>query len=154
MIRKILKRAGFGFLLGIAICAVITALRADPVPASEKLIEKMGSARAAILLQLFLSGIYGACCMGFTMLYEMERLSVTVATFLHCVICVGPFIPLSLLLHWSGGIRATLIMTGCQMVAFFIIWLIIYLGYRKETRELNEIQKKLLEKGGVKKEDE
>ena len=146
MIKKFFKRAGFGFILGIAVCAVITAFSADPVPASAELIEKMGSARTAILIQLFLSGLYGACNMGFTVLYEIDRLSIILATLLHCVICIGPVIPMSLFLGWFDGIGDVFIMTGFQLAAFFFIWLIIFIIYRKETRELNKIQKKVLER--------
>ena len=33
-----------------------------------------------------------------------------------------------------------LIISGMQLVGFFIIWLILYFGYKKQIRELNEMQ--------------
>ena len=146
MLKKYLKLAGIGFLLGVTICAFITAVSGDPAGVSEHLVTKTESMRTALILQLLLSGIYGACCMGFTILYDLDRLPVTAATFLHCVICIVPFIPLSLFLGWYTSAGEVLIMTSCQIAAFFLIWLIMYLKYRKETAELNRIQKEILRK--------
>lgn len=141
---KFFKLLGFGFLLGIAVCNVITVLSSDNLPAAPELIEKMGSLKAAMLMQMLLSGIYGAVCMGSTVLYEADRLPLALISLLHCMICIIPFIPLSLFLNWSNGIADTLIMAGIQLAAYFIVWLCIYLRYRREIKELNEIQKQSL----------
>lgn len=146
MMKKTLKLAGIGFLLGIAVCSFISAIFGNGETAPESLIAKVGSVKIARLLQLGLSGLYGACCMGFTVLYDMDRIPVAAATLIHGVICVGTFIPLSLFLGWFERIEETLVMTGCQIAAFFCIWLIMYLVFRKETRELNKIQNTYLEK--------
>ena len=142
MLKRSLKFAGFGFILGIAVCSIITILTSDAsgVPASAAFIEKIGSAKWALLIQALLSGIHGAICMGTVTLYDTDRLPLTLVSALHCACCIVPFVVLSVLLGWTGSVADTLIMVGIQLVAYFIVWLIMYSLYRKEIRELNKIK--------------
>ncbi len=146
--KKCLKLAGVGFLLGIVIGNVIawftskTGSLASPI-----LIDRMGGEAAAVLAQVFFSGLYGAATMSGVALYDVERLPLALATALHCLICVVPYIPLALLLGWAAKPTDILIMACFQIVAFFIIWLIIYLRCKAEVRKLNELQKEK-KKGG------
>lgn len=141
--RRFLKMAGLGFLMGVAISGLITAaFTAEGAPVSEKLAAWAGSARAAMLIQYFASGVYGALCMGGVVLYDSDRLPLTLISFLHCLCCVVPFIPLSLILGWCTGAAEVLIMTGIQLAAYFVIWLIMYLKYRSEVKKMNDIQMK------------
>ena len=73
MLAKTLKRAGFGFLLGIVVCNIIVILSMNDLPATQSLIEATGSLRAALIVQTAASGFYGALCMGTIGLYEIER---------------------------------------------------------------------------------
>ena len=50
------------------------------------------------------------------------------------------FIPIAHISGWETGVADTLIMAGCQLVGFFIIWLIMNAIYKKQVRELNEMQ--------------
>ncbi len=74
-------------------------------------------------------------------LYEAERLSLAAATALHCALIVLLFIPISLLLGWVGSIVETIIIASIQIAAFFMIWLILWAIYKKQVKELNEMQK-------------
>ena len=142
MLKRSLKFAGFGFILGIAVCSIITILTSDAsgVPASAAFIEKIGSAKWALLIQALLSGVHGAICMGTVTLYDTDRLPLTLVSALHCACCIVPFVILSVPLGWTGSVADTLIMVGIQLVAYFIVWLIMYSLYRKEIRELNKIK--------------
>ena len=140
-LRAVLKRAGLGALIGIAVMDLITALTGSGIPASDQLIDTVGSIRAARLMQMLLSALYGALCMGSTILYDLERLPLALVSLSHCVICILPFIPISRFLGWYNGRTEALIMAGIQLMAYVIVWLIMYLQYRKETRRLNEIRK-------------
>ena len=144
MIKKILKLAGIGFLLGVTIFAFISALGGAQAAAPEALVAAMGSVRAARLIQTFLSGIYGSICMIFTVLYDADRLPLAAATAIHCVICIGCFCPLASFLHWCESVGEILIINACQLVAFAVIWLIMYAIYKKEIKELNRMQEKKL----------
>ena len=141
MLKKVLKLAGIGFLLGVTVCTFITSITADPLPVSSALVETTGSPAAAMLIQMLFAGLYGALCMGTTVLYDIDRLPLALTSFLHCLICIVPFVPLSAFLGWSGGAADTLIMLFLQLAAYFIVWLIMYAGYRKEIGELNKMKK-------------
>ena len=146
MIKKLLKRAGIGFVTGIAVCAVITAITSDGTQVAPAFASAVGSPKWAVLIQLLLAGLCGAISMGGTVLYDVDRLPLSLGTLIHCLLCVTPFAALALLLHWVEGIGGALIFAGAQIAAFFIIWLILFLLYRKQIRELNAIQNKNLSK--------
>lgn len=147
MVKRVLKFAGIGFLVGAALCNFITIITANgSLPVTPALVGRIGDARLAMLLQFFLSGLYGALCMAGVLLYDADRLPLAAATLLHCLTCIIPFAPLSLFLGWSDGIGAVLIMAGFQIAAFFVVWLIIYARYRAEINKMNEIQKHNLNK--------
>lgn len=148
MIGKILKRAGLGFLLGVAVNSLIKALTYETDPVTLILLERIGSLRSAMLLELVLVGLYGAICMAGTLLYDADRLPLSLATLLHCLMCILPFAPLALFLGWCTRLGDVLIMSGFQLVAFFLIWLILYVSYRREIRELNKMQKDYLNENG------
>ena len=144
MKKRFWKMAALGFLLGVAVNSLISALAAGGSPVAPELLERIGSLRWAMLLEFVLVGVCGAACMAGTVLYDAERLPLAAATALHCAICVGLFIPMALFLGWCSSAAEVLIMAGCQLFVFFLIWLILYIRYRKEIRQLNEMQKDYL----------
>ena len=147
MLKKTLKSALIGFLIGVAIGNVIAILTGKSDTggvtfASQKLLDMSGgNVVVAMLLQSLFSGFYGAVCFAGMSFYEIERMPLAVATALHCALIVLLFIPIALLLGWVSDIGTLLIISGMQLVGFFIIWLIMYFGYKKQIRELNEMQK-------------
>ena len=148
MLKKTLKAAGIGFLLGIVIGNLIAFLTGNSDTggitfASAKLLEMAGgNGTVAMLLQSLFSGLYGAACFAGMSFYEIERMPLAVATALHCALIVLLFIPIALLLGWVSQIETQLIISGIQLVCFFIIWLIMYIGFKKQVKELNELQEK------------
>ena len=147
MLKKVLLRAGIGFLIGAVVGNLIAFLTGssatDGVAFSSRQLLDMsgGSAVLAMMLQSLFSGLYGALCFAGMSLYDAERLPLAAATALHCGLIVLPFIPISYLLGWVSGIVETLIIAAAQIAVFFIIWLILYFGYKKQIRELNDMQK-------------
>ena len=77
--------------------------------------------------------------------YEIERMPLAAATFSHCALIIILFILIGLLLGWLNNIAEVLIMASIQLICFFIIWLILYAVYKKQVRELNELQEKVNE---------
>ena len=148
MLKKTLKAAGIGFLLGIVIGNLIAFLTGNSDTggitfAPQKLLDMSGgNAVIAMLLQSLFSGLYGAVCFAGMSFYEIERMPLAVATALHCALIVLLFIPIALLLGWISQIETQLIISGIQLVCFFIIWLIMYAGFKKQVKELNELQEK------------
>lgn len=148
MLKKTLKAAGIGFLLGIVIGNLIAFLTGNSDTggitfAPQKLLDMSGgNAVIAMLLQSLFSGLYGAVCFAGMSFYEIERMPLAVATALHCALIVLLFIPIALLLGWVSQIETQLIISGIQLICFFIIWLIMYAGFKKQVKELNELQEK------------
>ena len=147
MLKKTLKMAGIGFLIGVVIGDLITILTGNSDTggvtfASSQLLDMAGgSGTTAMLLQSLFSGLYGAVCFAGMSFYEIERMPLALATALHCATIILLFIPIALFLGWVSNIVTLLIISGMQLVGFFIIWLIMYFGYKKQIRELNEMQK-------------
>lgn len=147
MLKKTLKMSGIGFLIGIVIgnaIAILTGTSStDGITfASKQLLDMSGnSAVVAMLLQSLFSGLYGAACFAGMSFYEIERIPLAAATALHCGTIILLFIPISLILGWVSSVFMLLIISAVQIVVFFIIWLILYFGYKKQVRELNEMQK-------------
>ena len=152
MLKKTLKMAGIGFLIGMVIGNLIAILTGNSDTggvtfASKKLLDMSGgSATLAMILQSLFSGLYGAACFAGMSFYEIERIPLALATALHCATIILLFIPISLLLGWVEDILSLLIIMTIQIVVFFIIWLILYFGYKKQIRELNEMQKNFSKK--------
>ncbi|MBO4394794.1 MAG: DUF3021 domain-containing protein [Eubacterium sp.] len=151
MLKRLLKLMGLGFMLSIIIGQAITMLsgfiaRGELVLTTETLLDRMGSFGSAFLIQSILLGIYGMFVWGGIILYDLEKLPLMAATALHGALVIIPFIPLALFCGWTNGIVSVFIMSGCQLIGFIIIWLIMNAIYKKQVKELNELQKKLKEK--------
>ena len=145
MLANVLKRAGVGFLIGIVVgnaIAILTGTSAtDGVSfASNQLLDMAGgNPVVAMTLQSLFSGIYGSICFAGMTFYDVERMPLAAATALHCAGIILTFIPIALLLGWVSGITEILIVAGIQLVVFFIIWLIMYLIYKRQVKELNDL---------------
>lgn len=152
MLKKTLIRAGLGFLLGMVagnlIAVLISGFSSEfVIPVTEQLLSIAGGNNgAAVLLQTLFSGVYGAVCFAGITFYELERWPLALATAAHCLLIIVPFIPVAHLLGWETGVIDTLIMAGFQLVAFFIVWLIMNAIYKAQVRKLNAMQKQFSEK--------
>lgn len=145
MLKRILKRAGIGFLLGALIGNLITAVigLGDPgafLPVSQKLLMKAGSLPCALLLQSLFSGLYGAVCFAGAVLYDVEELPLAAASALHCAIVIVFYFPVAILLGWVSRIEEILLMTGVLLVCYFLTWLIMNAIYKAQVKKLNELQ--------------
>ena len=154
MLAKTLKRVGIGFLLGIVIgyaLSILTGLDNPDVFISvpPRLLSLTGSVPLSQILQGLFSGIYGAVCFGTMTFYEIERWPLALATGAHCAVIVLLYIPVGFFLGWLDGWLDMLIVAGCQLVGFFIIWLIMNAIYKKQVRELNEMQEQRRNKKDV-----
>ena len=149
MLTKALRRGAIGFLIGILMSLAISWLSQDGKLVSDTLVERVGSETGALILDLALSGVFGAVCMAGTVFYEIEHWSLAKATFLHYLIVILCFPPLALFLGWVSKPAEILIMTGIQTVCFFLIWLFMYLRCRAEVKELNELNAKQEQKDGT-----
>jgi len=151
MLKKALKLAGIGFLIGIVIGYTIAFLTriGDPsvtIPVSDKLVELSGSVTAAMILQGLFSGLYGAVCFAAVVFYDIESWPLALATAAHCAVIILVFAVVALFLGWVGSISEILVIAGVQLICFFFIWLIMYAVFKKKVKELNDMQKDFSER--------
>ena len=146
MLKKALKLAGIGFLIGVVIGYTVSFLTGlgDPsviFPVSEKLLRLSGGTAAAILLQGLCSGLYGAVCFAAVLFYDIESWPLALATGAHCAVIILVFPLVGMFLGWENSITELFVIAGIQLVCFFIIWLIMCFVYKKQVKELNDMQK-------------
>ena len=147
---KILKLALIGFVLGMLIGNLISYLSADKsaeplVIVSQVLIRRTGSVEAAMIVNTLLSGILGAVCMAGVIFHDPEVYDwgLTKAAVLHFLLILAVNIPIALYCGWlKPGFPDLLIWVSFMALSFFIVWLIMFLRYRKETEELNRMLNK------------
>ena len=142
---RMIRRIILGFLLGTAIGNLIAWFFGSYV--SSMLVARMGSVPAAILVQSLVSGLYGSFALTGTLFYDVEQWSLTRSSVMHFLVIAVLYVPAAMFLGWADSATEILIVEGILLVAYFIIWLVIYLRYKKEVRSLNEmLNKRFLQK--------
>lgn len=146
MKKRVLLLGVLGFALGVAVSLAISLAfnRVDGAVhfCSDSLIRRMGSARAALLFQLLLCGVYGVACMLGTLFYEIEHWPLALATGAHYLLISFMYLALALLLGWGFTPKLLLFIEGLMTLCFILIWLAMYLRYKAVVRELNELMEK------------
>lgn len=143
--KRILILAAIGFPMGVLIAFLIALMGngSEMHFFSETLLIRMGgNLSAATAVNILVCGLYGSACMVGTVFYDIERWPLALATVLHYLIVVLGCLDCFLLLGWGDGIRDYLITAGLQTAVFFLIWLIMYLRYKAQVKELNELNQK------------
>lgn len=138
MLRNILKRAGLGFLLGIAVGNLMTGLMSGPGLVASELLARIGSVHAAFLLQTLLTGLLGAVSFAGTLLYEIEGWPLLRTAVVHYLIIELVYLPIGFFLGWYARAGEALVWLAICAVVYLIIFLILSLIYRRQVKELNE----------------
>ena len=139
MLGKTLKQIGLGFLAGIAVGNVITALAAGPDLVASALAERLGSVQAAFLLQTLFCGLLGAVSFAGTRYYAIERWSLALSALIHYLTIEAVYIPMGFFLGWFGGLGEVLTWMSICAAAYVVVFLILWAVYRYQVRELNEL---------------
>jgi len=139
--KTVLRRALIGFVIGMAVGNLIAALTGHSSLVSEKLLTRTGSLSAALLTQTLLSGVIGAAGMGGTALYEIDRLPLLVIDLAHYALVLAVFLPSGYYLGWFPTAGVVLAMAGIMFAVHFSVFLIMCAIYRRQVKELNELQK-------------
>lgn len=149
MAATILRRAVFGFLLGMAIGNVITVLMSlasgeGALLFTDYLLARTGSEAGALLVQTLLSGVIGAAAMAGTVLYNLEPWGLLKSAIIHYAICMVTYIPIGIILGWIEPHPASIAVTaGALAIVYAAIWLIMNARYKSEVDELNNLLDKI-----------
>ena len=100
-------------------------------------------------LYLALSGLLGAIGMGTTTIYDLEHWGLLRCTLTHFIIVTAAYCAVGFTLGWLDlhSPMTLFILAGC-VVAYSIIWLIMYLRFNREIRRINEALKDWKRKQG------
>lgn len=91
---------------------------------------------------ILLGGIPGTIAMGSTVIYDIEEWSLLRATVTHFMIVMGAMLLACFVLKWFEPWSAPFwIMLAAELVGYAIVWLIMYLCYKKQVRRLNKLLK-------------
>ena len=143
---KAIVRGAVGFVLYSIIMTVITAL-ISTMGASDGILRfcaldflaYVGNDMTAFVIQYMLLGLYGTLAMGGIVVYEIEEWSLIKATLVHFCMTVTVFFGLAFFLRWFAlkDIGSIAVMFLLMVVLYVFIWLMNYLEYWFQVKEIN-----------------
>ncbi len=142
MLAKIIKRAGLGFILGMALGNLIAAAGSNQI-VSDTMIQRFGSPASALLVQTLLSGLIGAIAMAGTVLYELDEWPLLRIMAVHFAMIELSFFPIAFYLSWLKNWKEALFMLVIRLIAYLIVFFIMWLRYRLQVKELNKANDKM-----------
>ena len=138
-VNSFIFRALIGALMGIAICLILYGFGLY----DEIIIDN----KPFVIMQFVGSALNGIICMGSTIVYDIDNLGLSKVTLLHYVITLVSFLCFNFLLGWFSEFNIILIL-AVFTVAYFIIWLVNYLIYKREIRRMNKDLEYIKQKAG------
>ena len=133
--KKTVLLAAIGFVLGILVGLGFLSITGVGAYALQRGTE-------GLALYMALSGLLGAVGMGGTTIYSMERWSLLRCTATHFAVTLTAYCAVGFTLGWLD-LRdpATPFMFLGYGIAYFIIWLAMFLKYKRQIRQINEALK-------------
>ena len=145
MLKKFVKRAILGFMIGIFIGQTILIIESLMVgdgnfyAVSAYLVEHTKTRIAAVIVQYFITGIIGMTFASTTIIFELDKWSLLAQTALHFIITSIVMFFSSFFCGWfPHNAVSTIIWFGVFIVTYIIIWISFMLYYRKKTKEINK----------------
>ncbi|MGI6616903.1 MAG: DUF3021 domain-containing protein [Saccharofermentanales bacterium] len=144
MKKRLIVRSLIGLAVGSLLAHIITILiiyfsRGEYLFCMPELTEKLGSV-GAVALQTVLGAIFGMVAFGGMCFFDIEKWSLLRATVAHCSMILVTYIVVGLLLHWLPfKIEPILFMVGIIIVVYALIWLIMYIVWKIEIRQMNRL---------------
>ncbi len=141
----VLSSIGFalGMLSGILVTAILTTTEINDgklylcAPGFTAFI---GNELAAFAIEALVLGVYGAACMGFSVVYRIENWSILKATVTHSLVTVTIYFATATFLRWysPASMSDILIMLAIFMILYVSIWLTNFLVYKIQIKEINK----------------
>ena len=143
---RLVNKLALGFIFGAIVGTLIVLLintisKSSYHIATPDLAEAIGT-EAAVILQTLLSGLYGLVCIGGTEFFRIEKWSLLRSTMTHLVCILVSFTTIGLILKWIRFDLPSLLFLLFIAVAYFIIWIIMSIRWKRSIREMNsELEK-------------
>jgi len=145
MKKKVLFRSLFGLLSGVAlgqlIAIVISAVKGDGsfYAAIPELVNDFGGELSAAIVQTILLGVVGAIVGAASMIWELDRWSLTRQTGAHFCLFAIPFTIVAYVLYWVprsvGGVVAWMFVL---VVIYVVIWCGAYFSTKRKIQKIND----------------
>ena len=114
-----------GFVIGAAIVICLVLLDSQPLQGA--------------FAHIVIGGIYGAVAMGSSVVYGIEKWSIARATATHFLLVFALYFLLVISTGWfSLSDPVFWIVVGTMVAVYILIWLLQYLSYRRQIREMND----------------
>lgn len=134
LIKSALWRGVVGFALGMLAGVAILYLACPDALA--------GAGPGALIAHFLLSGLYGALGVGATVVYDIERWSITRATLTHLCVTLGGLYALGLAQGWLALTALGFLVPTLGFIAVYaLIWLFQYLSFRRKVSQMNQTVK-------------
>ena len=150
MKRIVIKRLVIGFILGAIIgnaIAIISSLFYGKFAIISGSLRNSVGPVGGIIVQSLLSGLIGMAGIGGMSFYDIDKWSLLSVTAAHFISIMITFTIAYFVLGWGDrSWLLYLIMVLIEALIFFIIWLVIYSGWKKTVKEMNEDLEKYKEK--------
>jgi len=145
MKKKVLFRSLFGLISGVAlgqlIAIVISAVKGDGsfYAVIPELINDFGGEQTAVVVQTILLGVSGAIVGAASVIWELDRWSLTKQTGAHFCLFAIPFTIVAYVLYWVprsvGGVVSSLIVL---VVIYAVIWCVAYFSTKRKIQKIND----------------
>lgn len=146
MVATTIKRAGFGFLLGMVVGVFIVIgvgfASGGSIVLSQKPLAMTGSEAGALLAHVLVSGAYGAIPMAGVTFYELDSWGLLKQAVVHYLSYTVSFLVIGYAVGWVETVADMALITGIFAVGHAIIWTIMHIRCKVETKELNELLQK------------
>lgn len=144
-LQKVLLRGLLGFMVGVfisvSILLLISCIIGDGIfcVARPELIEETGGTLNAFALQYVLGGILGTACGAGSVVFEVERWSLTKKTILHLLIMSLSMFPIAYICRWmSRSVWGVISYFGIFLLLYAVIWVVQYHSIKKNIARINQ----------------
>lgn len=151
MLKKIIKRFTIGFIIEVFVTYLITIINSLLIGdgnfyyVTPGLLKTCKTIIGAVTLQFFLSGFLGAIMGTSTIIWEVDKWSLTTQTILHFFVITISMLIIAYLCYWMPhSVKGLIYWIGMFIIVYIIIWIIVYCNYK---HKINQINKTLSEKG-------
>lgn len=153
MKKKLLIRSLFGAPIGVLVSLIITIIfslctgHGEYYPAPHELMDWCGSEVTAVIVQLVCSLAVGAIGGGSSVIWDMEKWSLTKQTLIHFAVLVIGFVPISYVLNWMPHyLYGALGYIGAFIAVYLIMWISIYCSVKAKIKKMNKRLQELQQK--------
>ena len=143
--KEFIKRAIMGFVYGVFIGQTIVILESlsagngNFYPVSPYLVQHASSTLAAVIIQYFITGLIGISFSAGTLIFEIDKWSITAQTALHFVVTLAGMLFAGFVCGWfPHKVSGVLVWFVVFVVIYVIMWISFSLYFRRQTKKINE----------------